>query len=76
MHQPGVLFVHYRGKRYSFGYSACPELADQAKLFKLLDPESSIGVTLTQSRELSDYSRMMATMSRSQSSRIGEWQRR
>src|SRR5439155_11695982 len=28
-----------RGKRYSFGYSACPELADQAKLFQLLAPE-------------------------------------
>ena len=25
-----------RGKRYSFGYSACPDLADQAKMFKLL----------------------------------------
>jgi 5-methyltetrahydrofolate--homocysteine methyltransferase len=32
-----------RGKRYSFGYSACPDLADQAKLFKLLSPEPSIG---------------------------------
>ena len=36
-----------RGKRYSFGYSACPDLADQAKLFKLLGPEKAIGVTLT-----------------------------
>ena len=36
-----------RGKRYSFGYSACPDLADQAKLFRLLDPEDAIGVTLT-----------------------------
>jgi 5-methyltetrahydrofolate--homocysteine methyltransferase len=40
-----------RGKRYSFGYSACPDLADQAKLFKLLKPES-IGVTLTSAYQL------------------------
>ena len=37
---------HYRGKRYSFGYPACPELADQAVLFRLLQPED-IGVALT-----------------------------
>jgi 5-methyltetrahydrofolate--homocysteine methyltransferase len=36
----------YRGKRYSFGYPACPELADQATLFRLLQPED-IGVALT-----------------------------
>ena len=41
-----------RGLRYSFGYSACPELADQAKLFKLLGPEESIGVTLTSAYQL------------------------
>ena len=36
----------YRGRRYSFGYAACPNLEDQRGLFKLLDP-SEIGVTLT-----------------------------
>jgi 5-methyltetrahydrofolate--homocysteine methyltransferase len=41
-----------RGKRYSFGYSACPDLADQAKLFRLLKPETSIGVTLTSAFQL------------------------
>jgi 5-methyltetrahydrofolate--homocysteine methyltransferase len=41
-----------RGKRYSFGYSACPDLADQAKLFRLLGPEKSIGVTLTSAYQL------------------------
>jgi 5-methyltetrahydrofolate--homocysteine methyltransferase len=41
-----------RGKRYSFGYSACPDLADQAKLFKLLGPEERIGVTLTSAYQL------------------------
>lgn len=37
----------YRGKRYSFGYAACPELGDQRKLFQLLNP-SEIGVELTE----------------------------
>lgn len=36
----------YRGKRYSFGYPACPNLEDQSKLFDLLKPER-IGVQLT-----------------------------
>jgi len=37
----------YRGKRYSFGYPACPNLDDQQGLFRLLDPEE-IGVRLTE----------------------------
>src|SRR6202171_1724541 len=37
----------YRGKRYSFGYPACPNLEDQAVLWKLLRPEE-IGVQLTE----------------------------
>ena len=37
----------YRGKRYSFGYPACPSLDDQAGLWKLLQPEE-IGVQLTE----------------------------
>jgi 5-methyltetrahydrofolate--homocysteine methyltransferase len=37
----------YRGKRYSFGYPACPNLEDQAGLFALLKPEE-IGVKLTE----------------------------
>ena len=41
-----------RGKRYSFGYSACPDLADQQKLFRLLAPERGIGVTLTSAWQL------------------------
>jgi len=36
----------YQGSRYSFGYPACPDLEDQAKLFDLLDGEQ-IGVRLT-----------------------------
>ena len=37
----------YRGKRYSFGYSACPNLDDQQAIWKLLRPED-IGVRLTE----------------------------
>jgi len=37
----------YQGVRVSFGYPACPNLADQEKLFKLLRPEE-IGVQLTE----------------------------
>jgi len=37
----------YRGKRYSFGYPACPNLDDQAGIWMLLHPED-IGVHLTE----------------------------
>ena len=37
----------YRGRRYSFGYPACPALEDQAGIWKLLRPEE-IGVQLTE----------------------------
>jgi 5-methyltetrahydrofolate--homocysteine methyltransferase len=37
----------YRGKRYSFGYPACPNLEDQAGIWKLLEPQQ-IGVHLTE----------------------------
>lgn len=36
----------YQGQRFSFGYPACPELEDQKKLFKLIQPEE-IGIQLT-----------------------------
>ncbi len=38
--------AHYRGKRYSPGYPACPDLDDQAAIFELLGP-ADIGVELT-----------------------------
>jgi len=41
----------YRGSRYSFGYPACPNLEDQAKLFTLLNPER-IGVELSEEFQL------------------------
>ncbi|MFS0781572.1 methionine synthase [Bacillus sp. 1P06AnD] len=37
----------YTGQRFSFGYPACPNLEDQAKLFRLLKPED-IGIQLTE----------------------------
>jgi 5-methyltetrahydrofolate--homocysteine methyltransferase len=37
----------YRGKRYSFGYPACPNLEDQAGIWKLLRPDE-IGIQLTE----------------------------
>ncbi|SFC77655.1 methionine synthase (B12-dependent) [Bacillus sp. OV322] len=41
------LAAKYIGQRFSFGYPACPDLEDQAKLFRLLQPEE-IGITLTE----------------------------
>lgn len=41
----------YRGSRYSFGYPACPDMSDQEKLFRLLDPER-IGCTLTENWQI------------------------
>ncbi len=37
----------YRGSRYSFGYPACPDLEDRAKIAELLKP-ADIGVALTE----------------------------
>ena len=47
----GILKVRYRGCRYSFGYPACPDLEDRAKVMRLLDPER-IGVTLSEEFQL------------------------
>ncbi|OGR82994.1 MAG: hypothetical protein A3J74_11195 [Elusimicrobia bacterium RIFCSPHIGHO2_02_FULL_57_9] len=40
--------ARYRGLRVSFGYPACPNLEDQAKLFRLLEPEKHAGISLTE----------------------------
>jgi 5-methyltetrahydrofolate--homocysteine methyltransferase len=40
--------AHYHGKRFSFGYPACPRLEDQAQLFRLLELENNIGIHLTE----------------------------
>jgi 5-methyltetrahydrofolate--homocysteine methyltransferase len=41
------LAARYHGKRYSFGYPACPDLSFQRELFRALRPEE-IGVRLTE----------------------------
>ena len=41
----------YRGSRYSFGYPACPNLADQKQLLELLRADE-IGVTLSEEDQL------------------------
>ncbi len=41
-----------RGKRYSWGYPAIPELADHEKVFQLLPVETELGMTLTEAYQL------------------------
>ena len=41
----------YRGARYSFGYPACPDLAENRKIFEILKPER-IEVSLTQQDQM------------------------
>ncbi|HRL14375.1 MAG TPA: vitamin B12 dependent-methionine synthase activation domain-containing protein, partial [Aggregatilineales bacterium] len=36
-----------RGKRYSWGYPACPDLADHQTVFRLLPQTADLGLTLT-----------------------------
>ena len=38
---------HYQGRRFAFGYPACPRLEDQTGLMELIDP-SRIGISLTE----------------------------
>jgi 5-methyltetrahydrofolate--homocysteine methyltransferase len=41
-----------QGKRYSWGYGACPDLDDHAQVFKLLPVEEALGMTLTSAYQL------------------------
>ncbi|HWE60829.1 MAG TPA: methionine synthase [Chloroflexota bacterium] len=41
-----------QGKRYSWGYPACPDLEDHEKVFRLLPAEQLIGVSLTTAYQL------------------------
>jgi len=47
----GFFDLAYRGARYSFGYGACPDLEDRAKMVALLEPER-IGVKLSEELQL------------------------
>jgi 5-methyltetrahydrofolate--homocysteine methyltransferase len=41
-----------RGKRYSWGYGACPDLEDHAAVFQLLPAERELGMSLTSAFQL------------------------
>ena len=41
-----------RGKRYSWGYGACPDLSQHADVFRLLDAQAAIGTSLTESFQI------------------------
>ncbi|MDA8296260.1 MAG: methionine synthase [Actinomycetota bacterium] len=47
----GLFRQKYRGGRYSFGYPACPELADNAKVVELLGA-GAIGVSVSDGEQL------------------------
>ncbi|MFZ2511605.1 MAG: methionine synthase [Gordonia sp. (in: high G+C Gram-positive bacteria)] len=47
----GYFDLEYRGARYSFGYGACPNLDDRAKMIDLLEP-GRIGVELSEELQL------------------------
>ena len=44
---PGI-----RGKRYSWGYGACPDLEDHAELFRILPAREALGMDLTEAFQL------------------------
>jgi 5-methyltetrahydrofolate--homocysteine methyltransferase len=46
-----VKLARYHGARYSFGYAACPELADNKIIFDLLKPEE-FGVELSETYQM------------------------
>lgn len=48
---PELFKQNYRGSRYSFGYPACPNMADHEILWRLLDP-SRIGCDLTENHQI------------------------
>lgn len=41
----------YRGSRYSFGYPACPDMSDQDRLWRMIDP-TRIGCILTENWQI------------------------
>jgi 5-methyltetrahydrofolate--homocysteine methyltransferase len=41
-----------QGKRYSPGYPSWPDLGDQRQVWKLLEPEKAIGVSLTEAHQM------------------------
>ena len=43
---------HYIGIRPAPGYPACPDHQEKDKIWKLLDVEKSVGISLTESRAM------------------------
>jgi 5-methyltetrahydrofolate--homocysteine methyltransferase len=41
-----------QGKRYSFGYPACPDLGDQVKQFALMEVKRHMSITLTEAYQM------------------------
>jgi 5-methyltetrahydrofolate--homocysteine methyltransferase len=41
-----------RGKRYSWGYGACPDLSQHETVWRLLDAENAIGTALTSAYQI------------------------
>ncbi len=41
-----------RGKRYSWGYGACPDLSQHELVWRLLDAENAIGISLTSAYQI------------------------
>jgi 5-methyltetrahydrofolate--homocysteine methyltransferase len=46
-----MLAQRYQGSRYSFGYPACPSVADQLKQIELMDTDH-IGMSMDESEQL------------------------
>ena len=57
---PDLFRTQYRGRRFSFGYPACPRLEDQEQLFRLLDVTANIGVELTEEHMMDPESSVSA----------------
>ena len=47
-----LLLENQQGKRYSWGYGACPDLEQHGIVFRLLDATENIGVTLTEAFQI------------------------
>ena len=46
---PQDLFrTQYRGRRFSFGYPACPRLEDQEQIFRMLEVPANLDIELTE----------------------------
>ena len=58
---PYELFrTQYRGRRFSFGYPACPRLEDQEQLFRLLEVSNHLDVELTEGHMMDPESTVSA----------------